>query len=136
MGGLVGHGLFVPVPAGSGNVRHPTDAVPSVREMTGTVVHLSTLFHRTWREDPADAEAAGHRLLVRSGYIRRVAPGIYSWLPLGWRVLRNVEAIVREEMDHLGAQELHPPTRRSSPSPSVSCSRATASSRSRSTRSR
>lgn len=109
MGGLVGHGLFVPVPAGSGNVRHPTDAVPSVREMTGTVVHLSTLFHRTWREDPADAEAAGHRLLVRSGYIRRVAPGIYSWLPLGWRVLRNVEAIVREEMDHLGAQELHLP---------------------------
>ncbi|QDO90400.1 proline--tRNA ligase [Ornithinimicrobium ciconiae] len=67
---------------------------------------MSTLFLRTLREDPADAELPGHKLLVRAGYIRRAAPGVYSWLPLGLRVLRNVEAIVREEMDAMGAQEL------------------------------
>jgi prolyl-tRNA synthetase len=77
--------------------------------MTAPVLHLSSLFHRTFREDPADAEVASHRLLVRAGYIRRVAPGVYTWLPLGWRVLRKVEAIVREEMDRMGAQELHLP---------------------------
>jgi prolyl-tRNA synthetase len=70
---------------------------------------MSTLFLRTLREDPADAEVPSHRLLVRAGYIRRAAPGIYSWLPLGFRVLRNVERIVREEMDAIGAQELHFP---------------------------
>ena len=69
-------------------------------------LRMSTLFLRTLREDPADAELPGHKLLVRAGYIRRAAPGIYSWLPLGLRVLRNVEAIVREEMDAMGAQEL------------------------------
>jgi prolyl-tRNA synthetase len=67
---------------------------------------MSTLFLRTLREDPADAELPSHRLLVRAGYIRRVAPGIYTWLPLGLKVLRNVEAIVRQEMDAIGAQEL------------------------------
>src|ERR1700704_2796186 len=67
---------------------------------------MSTLFLRTLREDPADAEVPSHRLLVRAGYIRRVAPGIYSWLPLGLKVLRHVETIVREEMDAIGAQEL------------------------------
>ncbi|HEV7762852.1 MAG TPA: proline--tRNA ligase [Acidimicrobiales bacterium] len=72
-------------------------------------LRLSTLFLRTRRDDPADAEVASHRLLVRAGYIRRAAPGIHSWLPLGWRVLRNVEAIVREEMDRAGAQEVHLP---------------------------
>jgi prolyl-tRNA synthetase len=70
---------------------------------------MSTLFLRTLREDPADAEVPSHRLLVRAGYIRRAAPGIYSWLPLGYRVLRNVERVVREEMDAIGAQELHFP---------------------------
>jgi len=70
---------------------------------------MSTLFVRTLRDDPADAELASHRLLVRAGYIRRAAPGIYSWLPLGYRVLRNVERIVREEMDAIGAQEVHLP---------------------------
>jgi len=70
---------------------------------------MSTLFVRTLREDPADAEVPSHRLLVRAGYIRRTAPGIYSWLPLGLRVLRNVERIVREEMDAIGAQELQFP---------------------------
>ncbi|MET3803502.1 prolyl-tRNA synthetase [Nakamurella sp. UYEF19] len=70
---------------------------------------MSTLFLRTLREDPADAEVPSHQLLVRAGYIRRAAPGIYSWLPLGYRVLRNVERIVREEMDRIGAQEVHFP---------------------------
>ncbi len=55
------------------------------------ITRLSTLFLRTLREDPADAEVPSHRLLVRAGYVRRAAPGIYSWLPLGYRVLRNVE---------------------------------------------
>ncbi len=72
-------------------------------------LRMSTLFLRTLREDPADAELPSHRLLVRAGYIRRAAPGIYSWLPLGYRVLRNIEAIVREEMEAMGAQEVHFP---------------------------
>ena len=67
---------------------------------------LSTLFLRTLREDPADAEVDSHKLLVRAGYIRRVAPGIYTWLPLGLKVLRNVEKVVREEMNAIGGQEL------------------------------
>ena len=70
------------------------------------IMRMSSLFVRTLREDPADAEVPSHRLLVRGGYIRRVAPGIYSWLPLGWKVLRNIERIVREEMDAIGSQEL------------------------------
>lgn len=74
-----------------------------------TILRMSRLFHRTLRDDPADAEVASHRLLVRAGYIRRAAPGIYSWLPLGWRVLRNVERIVREEMERSGFQEVHLP---------------------------
>jgi prolyl-tRNA synthetase len=78
--------------------RHP--------EEISVVLRMSALFLRTLREDPADAELPSHRLLVRAGYIRRVAPGIYTWLPLGLRVLRNVERIVREEMDAIGAQEL------------------------------
>src|SRR5664279_1956709 len=73
------------------------------------ITRMSTLFLRTLREDPADAEVPSHRLLVRAGYIRRAAPGIYSWLPLGYRVLRNIEAIVRDEMDAIGAQEVHFP---------------------------
>ena len=60
---------------------------------------MSTLFLRTLRDDPADAEVPSHRLLVRAGYIRRAAPGGFTWLPLGWIVYRNVERIVREEMD-------------------------------------
>lgn len=71
-----------------------------------SVLRMSRLFLRTLREDPADAELPGHKLLVRAGYIRRAAPGVYSWLPLGLRVLRRVERIVREEMDAIGAQEL------------------------------
>ena len=70
---------------------------------------MSGLFLHTLREDPADAEVISHKLLVRAGYVRRVAPGIYSWLPLGMKVLARVEAIIREEMDGIGGQEVHFP---------------------------
>ena len=73
------------------------------------LMRMSTLFLRTLREDPADAEVPSHRLLVRAGYVRRVAPGIFAWLPLGYQVLRNVERVVREEMDAAGFQEVHFP---------------------------
>lgn len=73
------------------------------------MLRLSTLFLRTLREDPSDAEVASHRLLVRAGYIRRAAPGGFTWLPLGWIVYRNVEQIVRDEMDREGFQEVHFP---------------------------
>jgi prolyl-tRNA synthetase len=67
---------------------------------------MSELFLRTLRDDPADAEVASHKLLIRAGYIRPVAPGLYSWLPLGLRVLRNIERIVRDEMNGIGGQEI------------------------------
>ena len=70
------------------------------------VVRMSTLFLRTLREDPADADVPSHKLLVRAGCVRRVAPGIYTWLPMGKRVLENVTRVVREEMDAIGAQEV------------------------------
>ena len=72
-------------------------------------VLMSELFVRTLREDPADAEVPSHKWLIRAGYIRRAAPGIYSWLPLGLKVLAKVEAIVREEMAAIGGQEVHFP---------------------------
>ncbi|WP_432524784.1 proline--tRNA ligase [Kineococcus sp. SYSU DK006] len=73
------------------------------------LMRMSTLFLRTLREDPVEAEVASHKLLVRAGYVRRAAPGIYTWLPLGLKVLRKVERVVREEMDAAGAQEVHFP---------------------------
>lgn len=73
------------------------------------ILRMSTLLVRTLRDDPADAEVPSHRLLVRAGYVRRVAPGVFSWLPLGYMVYRNVERIVREEMDAAGFQEVHFP---------------------------
>ncbi len=73
------------------------------------ILRMSTLFVRTLREDPADAEVPSHRLLVRAGYIRRVSPGSYTWLPLGYRVLRRIERVIRDEMDAIGAQEVHFP---------------------------
>jgi prolyl-tRNA synthetase len=73
------------------------------------ILRMSTLFVRTLRDDPADAEVPSHRLLVRAGYIRRVAPGLYTWLPLGYRVLRKIEQIIRDEMDTMGAHEVHFP---------------------------
>lgn len=78
-------------------------------KICGVITRLSQLFFRTLREDPADAEVPSHRWLVRAGYIRRTAPGIYTWLPLGLRVLQNVEQVVREEMDAIGAQEVRFP---------------------------
>ena len=73
------------------------------------ITRLSHLFLRTLRDDPADAEVPSHKLLVRAGFVRRVAPGIYSWLPLGLRTLRRIETVVREEMDASGAQEISLP---------------------------
>ena len=73
------------------------------------MLRMSTLLLRTLRDDPADAEVASHRLLVRAGYVRRIAAGIYSWLPLGYRTYRKIENIVREEMDAAGFQEVHFP---------------------------
>ena len=70
---------------------------------------MSGLFLRTLREDPADAEVISHKLLARAGYVRRVAPGIYSWLPLGMKVLARIETVIREEMDAIGGQEVHFP---------------------------
>ena len=70
------------------------------------ITRLSELFLRTLREDPADAEVPSHKLLVRAGYVRRVAPGIYTWLPLGLRTLRKIEDVVRQEMDAIGGQEM------------------------------
>ena len=67
---------------------------------------MSELFLRTLRDDPADAEVASHKLLIRAGYVRPIAPGLYSWLPLGLRVLRKIERVVREEMNAIGGQEI------------------------------
>src|SRR5262245_9570294 len=73
------------------------------------LMRMSTLFLRTLREDPAEAEVPSHKLLVRAGYVRRAAPGGYTWLPLGKRVLDKIAAIVHEEMAAIGAQEVHFP---------------------------
>jgi prolyl-tRNA synthetase len=67
---------------------------------------MSELFLRTLRDDPADAEVPSHKLLIRAGYIRPIGPGLYSWLPLGLRVLRKIEAVVRNEMNSIGGQEI------------------------------
>lgn len=73
-------------------------------------MRLSTLFVPTRKEDPADAEVVSHKLLLRAGYIRMTARGVYSFLPLGWRAVRKIEQIVREEMDRAGAQEVRLPS--------------------------
>jgi len=73
------------------------------------LTRMSQLFLRTLRDDPADAEVPSHRLLVRAGYIRRTGPGIYTWLPLGKRILDTVAQVIREEMDRIGGQEVHFP---------------------------
>ncbi|MGA0866147.1 MAG: proline--tRNA ligase [Candidatus Nanopelagicaceae bacterium] len=74
------------------------------------MLRMSTLFVRTLRDDPSDAEVASHKLLVRAGYVRRIAAGVYSWLPLGYITFRNIERIIREEMDRAGFQEVHFPS--------------------------
>ena len=73
------------------------------------MLRMSTLLLRTLRDDPADAEVASHKLLVRAGYVRRIAAGIYSWLPLGYITLRNIENAIRDEMNKAGFQEVHFP---------------------------
>ncbi|MDT5106503.1 MAG: prolyl-tRNA synthetase [Mycobacterium sp.] len=70
------------------------------------ITRMSELFLRTLRDDPADAEVPSHKLLIRAGYVRPIGPGLYSWLPLGLRVLRKVERVVREEMNDIGGQEI------------------------------
>ncbi len=77
--------------------------------MTSKTLRMSTLFLRTLREDPADADVDSAKLLQRAGYIRKSAPGIWTWLPLGLRVLDKIEAIIREEMNGIGGQEVHFP---------------------------
>ena len=71
------------------------------------ITRLSTLFLRTLREDPADAEVPSHKLLVRAGYVRRAAPGVYSWLPLGLRALRKIEGVVREAFRRVETLVVH-----------------------------
>jgi prolyl-tRNA synthetase len=73
------------------------------------IVRASKLFLPTLRDAPADAEAVSHKLLVRGGYIRQVSAGLWSYTPLGWRVHRNVEQIIREELETIGAQEMNAP---------------------------
>src|SRR5471032_2794299 len=73
------------------------------------IARASKLFLPTLRDDPADAEAVSHKLLVRGGFIRQVSAGLWSFLPLGWRVHRKVEQIIREEMDAIGSQEMLAP---------------------------
>lgn len=73
------------------------------------VTRLSNYFLRTLREDPADAEVTSHKLLVRAGYIRRAAPGVFTWLPLGLRVKAKIEQVIRDEMAAAGAFEVHFP---------------------------
>lgn len=73
------------------------------------MLRMSTLLLRTLRDDPADAEVASHRLLVRAGFVRRISTGVYSWLPLGYRTFRKIEQVVRQEMDNAGFQEVHFP---------------------------
>ena len=67
---------------------------------------MSELFLRTLRDDPADAEVPSHKLLIRAGYVRPIGPGLYSWLPLGLRVFRKIENVIREEMNAIGGQEI------------------------------
>src|SRR5689334_23723076 len=70
------------------------------------IARASQLFLPTLRDDPADAEAVSHKLLVRGGFIRQVSAGLWTFMPLGWRVHRKVEQIIRQELDAVGAQEM------------------------------
>lgn len=86
-------------PAGGG-------AISGVAKLPAVITRMSELFLRTLRDDPADAEVPSHKLLIRAGYVRPIGPGLYSWLPLGLRVLRKIETIVRQEMLAIGGQEI------------------------------
>ncbi|MDP6494347.1 MAG: proline--tRNA ligase, partial [Dehalococcoidia bacterium] len=72
-------------------------------------MRMTSYFGETLREEPAEAETASHRLLLKSGMIRQVASGVYSYLPLAWRSLRKIEDIIRQEMDAAGGQEVRMP---------------------------
>jgi prolyl-tRNA synthetase len=80
--------------------------MPGALSWPAVITRMSELFLRTLRDDPADAEVPSHKLLIRAGYVRPIGPGLYSWLPLGLRVLRKIENIVREEMVAIGGQEI------------------------------
>ena len=80
--------------------------MPGALSWPAVITRMSELFLRTLRDDPADAEVPSHKLLIRAGYVRPIGPGLYSWLPLGLRVLRKIETIVREEMVAIGGQEI------------------------------
>jgi prolyl-tRNA synthetase len=82
------------------------------------VTRLSQTFLPTLKDPPADAEAVSHKLMVRAGLIRQLGAGLWTWLPAGWRVLRKVEAIIREEMEAIGCQEMLE-SRRCSSSPTA-----------------
>ena len=86
-------------PGGAGTEAHAL-------RLSAVITRMSELFLRTLRDDPADAEVPSHKLLIRAGYIRPVGPGLYSWLPLGLRVLRKIEKVVRDEMNAIGGQEI------------------------------
>ena len=92
-------------PLGDGTVNGPRGATAILWDL----MRLSQMFVPTLRDDPAEAEIASHRLLLRGGFIRQVMAGVYTTLPMGLRVMRKVEAIVREEMDATGAQEIRMP---------------------------
>src|SRR5690606_16357362 len=83
--------------------RAPRGTMPGPFPARSPPMRLSRFHLHTTRETPADAEIASHRLMLRAGMIRRLAAGLYTWSPLGLRVLRRVEAVVREEMDAAGA---------------------------------
>ena len=72
--------------------------------MSSKALRMSGLFLRTLRDDPSDADVDSAKLLARAGYVRKVAPGIFSWLPLGIKVLNKVETVIREEMEKIGAR--------------------------------
>ena len=104
-----------PLPSGAYSVGHPPPKARSHRafhvkcvvcKKPGQPMHVSRFFLSTLKEAPAEAELASHRLMLRSGMIKRVSAGIYTWMPLGLRVLRKVETVVREEMNRAGAIEL------------------------------
>src|SRR3954464_12383569 len=89
--------------------RGPRFTRPRSRPRYPSRMRLSHLFFSTLRDDPAEAEMASHRLLIRAGYIRQLGSGIYSLLPLGYKVTKRVEQVIREEIDAIGGQEMEMP---------------------------
>src|SRR5690349_738456 len=89
-----------------GPAQNPVISSDPLPRLTAMLMRMSTMLLKTLREEPADAEVPSHRLLLRAGYIRRAAPGGYTWLPLGKLVLDRVSQIIREEMAAVGGQEV------------------------------